>query len=279
MRKIDSDGNDILKQGDTYEEVDLETGGTSTPREEVIEGSDTEGEPEEKSGKSFLGKIPKTYLLVGVIGVIILLLLVTVFIVMVSGNSKKSTPETSLDPQTGYILDEEGNVIEAPKFEYTSDEIEELRVAGYTGDEIEEFEEQELSVSKKVKESEEKRKKKYEEEIAPYLDSATEEFNWLKNQTWVGQQPLEYSKDSSQYTTHSVKQNFDYEKVPPYGNQLWIKLISVNTGNVLFMSTDPKSYNRLKDSGNIVIDMTYINTGEGSPNIIVGLKEVNVTGE
>lgn len=279
MRKIDSDGNDILKQGDTYEEVDVATGKTTDPREEVIEGSDEETEEEEKSGKSFLGKIPKTYLLVGVIGVIVFLLLAVVFVVMVSGNSKKKEQETVVDPQTGYILDDEGNVIEIPKFEYTSDEIESLRVAGYTGAEIEEFQEKEISASEKVKESEKKRKEKFDKEIAPYLDSTTEEFNWLKNQTWVGQQPLEYSKDSSQYTTHSVKQNFDYEKIPPYGNQLWIKLISVNTGNVLFMSTDPKSYNRLKDSGNIVIDMTYINTGEGSPNIIIGLKEVNVTGE
>lgn len=201
---------------------------------------------------------------VGIVGVIFVV--IVVIVLSMQAKKKKEAEELA---QAESLLEEE--VVE-PSFMYTQDEVEALRLAGYTGYEIEDFEIQEQDAKSLIDAAEAARKAQYEMEILPYFDSSSDEFKELCKDTWVGQEELEFDTDVEQYQYFTETINVDYEKLPATGHQLFIKY-TLTDGTACFMTVTPERYTELKDHGNIVISVQYTKTGDGK-RIITSSSEV-----
>lgn len=163
---------------------------------------------------------------------------------------------------------------EEPVFMYMYDELEELRLAGYTGNEIEQYEREEVPASELVNAAKAARKAQYEAELAPYFDSASEEFMEVYRHTWLGQGDLVFDTDSSRYEYYETTMNVDYRKLPAKGHQLFIEYYLSN-GDTCFLTVTPEKYLQLSDTGNIVLKIYYTKTADGS-KIVTGAEEVVV---
>lgn len=194
-------------------------------------------------------------------GAVVAVLCVTIVFLMGSSKNKEL--------KEPYFMTESEQI-----FEYTYDELEALRLAGYTGDEIENFEGTEASAEQLIRDAEAKRMKQYEEEVAPFRDSASLEYKELEAFTWLGQEDLVFDGDKSMYTYHNMAYNSDYEKVPAKGFQLFLKVYLNNSHTkYAFMTIDPVRYNELLDSGNIVLSIDYIITAD-EKQIVTDIKEI-----
>lgn len=153
-----------------------------------------------------------------------------------------------------------------PAFKYSMEERAMLRNNGFTADDIERLEIEERDPYGAAKEAEDARKKKYEEEVAPYMDGASEEFKKLKEMTWIGgtpmsQEPLNPEAVSEPwYGTY----NCDYIKLPAQGVQLFLKLELTEFNTSVFMTVTPERYAKLPESGNIVVTVDYNKYSDGS---------------
>lgn len=207
-------------------------------------------------GNPFKGLMQKPMVLLG-IGLAVVVVLVTV-VVFGSVSAKKKAEEDWQHAED--LLEEEETYV----FTYDADEIYDLRLAGYTGFEIDEFQEDERDVQELVKAAEAARYARYEEEILPYFNSASDEFKLLWRDTWVGQDDfdLDYSKEYYDYVIDTV--NVDYEKLPPKGHQLFIKYFLKHDSNACFMTVTPERYAELDSSGNIVLKIEYAITDDGT---------------
>lgn len=193
-------------------------------------------------------------------GVLLMLILITVITFKLKGRASVNK-ESAVTPAE--ILPEW--LVEPPEvsaFEYTVEEVALLRLNGYTGNEIETYEAARVDASELIEEAQVARQIQYEQEIEPYMDSASEEFKELRDSTWLGLDALEVDEDTSKYTRYVEKHNVDYVKVEPRGSQLILKL-EMQSGRELFMFVSPEQYVRLRDSGNIVVSIEYIRMGNG----------------
>ena len=155
---------------------------------------------------------------------------------------------------------------------YTAAEKEALRLAGFTGDEIEEFQFFGYNAQDMIAEVEEAKAKQYEEEMAVYLDSSSEEFKDLLSKTWLGQEALEIDSDISSYSYRRETYNLDYEKIPATGCQLFIK-VYLDEEKAFFMQMTPDRWLKLKDKGNIVVKLTYTEMKNGSI-VLTNMEEI-----
>ena len=64
----------------------------------------------------------------------------------------------------------------------------------------------------------------------------------------------------------------DYEKLPPKGYQLFIK-VYLNADSVFFMDISPERWVNMEETGNIVVNIQYTLTGDGK-RIITGATEI-----
>lgn len=160
-------------------------------------------------------------------------------------------------------------------FCYTAEEIADLRLNGYTGKEIEDYELMEVSAASLIEKAKANRQALYDSEVAPYLDSASKEFLELYENTWVGQPELNFDPDPMRYSYYSKTINVDYEKLPTRGHQLYLKL-KLESGENLFMSVTPEQYLSYRDSGNIVVTIYYTKTGNGTV-VVTKIEEVTLT--
>lgn len=158
-------------------------------------------------------------------------------------------------------------------FTYSREEKEELRLAGYTGTEIEEFEMNGLDAQEKIREAEEARKAKYDEELKPYFAGASDKFMELWNDSWVGQDSFDVSSDLNTYQTYTMKLNLDYEKVASTGYQCWLK-VYLEEDSYFFIFIGPQRWTELADRGNMVLELTYTNQGENGKSVITGWREI-----
>lgn len=158
------------------------------------------------------------------------------------------------------------------QFSYTAEEVRELRDNGYTGDEIERYQTDEVSASELVEEAKARRRALYEEELAPYKDATSEEFKTLLSNTWAGGEELTYDGNVEMFERYSTTMNVDYVRLPARGSQLWLKLL-LESGRVLFMSVTPEQYDTYRESGNIVVYVEYTVTGDGAL-IVTNMTEV-----
>lgn len=150
------------------------------------------------------------------------------------------------------------------KFSYTQDEVTELRAYGYTGDEIEQYEIEEKSAEELLNEAKLAMKKAYEEQWGVYVDSTSKGFKKLNRLTWLGLPKTTLPKNSKNedgiYNGYEEihTRNVDYVKVEPRGYQTFIKC-TMSDGSSFFYAIDPRRYIELKDSGNIVLEVTFLN--------------------
>lgn len=259
-------------QGEEYQEEGWSEDGTQPKVSPApVEVPET-GQNEKTGVMSKLGSLPVAKIGIAIcvlVGIVILFIVGKSFIGRFSSESKEEKePENEIPAwmQEDY---------EIPEFKYTAEEVAELRLNGYTGSEIENYQVTETPAEQLIKKAKEQRQKLYDEEVAPYMDSASKEYKELAANSWVGQPALEYDKDVSGFTYYSKTMNVDFEKLPARGNQLYIKLIT-DAGMILFMNVSPEQYSRLASSGNIVVNVDYTRTRDGK-DIITGITEVKIT--
>ncbi len=88
----------------------------------------------------------------------------------------------------------------------------------------------------------------------------------------MGQADLTYDEDTTQYGYYYEVMNVDYIKLPAKGHQLFIKFFLEN-GDAVFMTVTPERYLELKESGNIVVRVSYTQTADGK-RIITDMIEI-----
>lgn len=209
-----------------------------------------------------------------IIAIILGILIAGIIIYAIFSNKDKNGTTSSFVDQitendeeyidnNGYYTDEEGTG-SIEKFSYTQDEVTELRAYGYTGDEIEQYEIEEKSAEELLNEAKLAMQKAYEEQWGVYVDSTSKGFKKLNRLTWLGLPKTTLPKNSKNedgiYNGYEEihTRNVDYVKVEPRGYQTFIKC-TMSDGSSFFYAIDPRRYIELKDSGNIVLEVTFLN--------------------
>lgn len=151
-----------------------------------------------------------------------------------------------------------------------------LRKWGFTNNQMEIASRDGISAEAMVEQAKQERKEAQWEAMMEAADGASEAYQSLLRQTWLGQPPMDISGFNStdvMYATESYTENVDYEKVDPSGMQLWVKCFLKN-GTTAFMQCPPARYNELDQSGNIVVQYTVVVAGES--RIITQINEYRV---
>lgn len=157
-----------------------------------------------------------------------------------------------------------------------------LRKMGYTGDEIELAKSTGVSVDTLVEAAEALHDEAAKEALTRMSDSASEEFQHIVNNSIFCMPEVQFEAfdsnvDSSRKYTGSYIVNADYEKVPTYGNQLWIK-VKIANGTFAFYLVTPERWETLPDTGNIVMQVSYTMYGTNNINMyITDLNEIDTT--
>lgn len=202
-----------------------------------------------------------------IIGSSLVVLFLITIIVFIPKNNKKEEDKLPAWMDETYTV--------SSTFKYTAEEIADLRVNGYTGKEIEDYEQMEVSATQLIEQAKAERQAIYDSEVEPYLNSASKEFKELYANTWIGQPELVFDTDTMRYSYYSKNINVDYIKLPARGHQLFIKL-QLESGENLFMNVTPEQYISYKDSGNIVVKIYYTKAGNGAV-IVTAIEEVLIT--
>jgi hypothetical protein len=230
----------IFNQGEEYNEANSEELPLDTPQKKPMD-------------------IKKIAIIAG--GSLVLVLIIILFTTF-GGKSKDKTKSTSTAVEQTIIQT------------YSAFDIDRLRIAGYTGDEIETNEKQGASVDSLVEVSKQKRdealKAEYSELRAASITAASPDYKKLMANTWLGGVDRVVTKGQSEISSKG-KDNANYEKLPSKGNQLFIK-ITLSDGRIVFMQVRPSRYADLKDSGNMIV--TYDEYSYGTEKYITNLEEV-----
>lgn len=245
----------VLQQGDTYNPTS--NGSTSTminnTKRDVAEVPaptiDTGDKPEKKKTNPTIAIV--------IVGVVILL---GVLLLLFTKKPEESIedPTTVEDPvdNDDLVWIDPGVTYNA----YTADEVAALRAAGYTGDEIEQFAASGVLSSDKIKEAEAARDAFVQEAIAPLYDATSQEYKDFINQTWLTLPKRNDTDEWSEIAGYYIeRKNLDYEKVDVYGNQLFIKVYLDDDTHKdwFFLNITPEEWNKLKASGNVIVNYTY----------------------
>ena len=158
------------------------------------------------------------------------------------------------------------NTATSKSMTYTEDEKSRLRAAGYTGDDIDKMATQGKPADDSLAEAKAQRSKYLQElygELEPEAqDGASEAYNDLKANTWLGQNLRPVSKPSNEmFSTTTHRENCRYIKLPPKGGELFVKLTLKNSDYV-FLTVHPDEYDKLDTEGNMVIDYDAISYGK-----------------
>jgi hypothetical protein len=245
----------IMKQTSTYKEEtpsnieDINKEISDTSNNESVKEDDN---PFKKISLSKILTNPK--MIMSMLGIIILIIMGIIFI-----------PELIKEPEdTGAEFLED---LDITTYKYSLEEKSLMRIAGYTADEIERYEIEERDPYELIKEVEIKRKEQYETDIKPLFDSASDEYKFLMNNTWVGGKdilPDVITTKDSNYNKSYGTYNCDYRKIPAKGSQLFLKLYIVELNSTVFMSITPERYSELNETGNIVVTLYFNEYSDGS---------------
>lgn len=261
------------RQGDTYEDVAAEAppkkAEVKEPPIQVVE--DEDGNKKRKVAPSFR----TIALALGVIAVIVVGIVLMIRLKMHNEPimNDPNTPATGdiINPNSSENLDDFLNPGGVTLFSYTAEEKEELRAWGYTGTEIEQFQSDSIPAADKVAEA----KKLREDTWAALNNSESPEYRALLDQTWIGEAETAVpSVDATVWSVEGKKINADYEKVPPRGKNLFIK-VDMRDGTHYFMQCPCDLYVSLEDSGNINLSYTLYTMSDGS-QFIYNMKYIEV---
>lgn len=146
-------------------------------------------------------------------------------------------------------------------FAYTADETDQLRAAGYTGDEIENYQTLQMPFDDLILQAEAEQAAFAAEYTAALYDTASPEYLHSISQTWLtmDQRSDMQNWDGTIAAYYQEEENLDYEKIDVYGNQLFIKVFLDDNAHEdwFFLNVTPEEWLQLEDSGNVVVDYTY----------------------
>jgi len=223
-----------FKQGETFEEVSpVETSTNTTSSTDRT----------------------KKVAIIAAVGIVIVALLGTLIYMSAGKTTDDTKPESELT-EGDFVYDSEGNIvlideISETVFTYTTAERDELRAWGYTAEDIEEGIANETPAQELID-----KVKSAQEAIRAELNNPySEAYQKLLHNTWLGGAPLTVPAADTVETNMVFKENVDYVKIEPRGNQLFLKL-TLEDERVLFMTVTPSRWETLKDEGNIVIEYT-----------------------
>ena len=151
-------------------------------------------------------------------------------------------------------------------YSYDIAQIEELRSMGYTGEEIENAQAQQIPAADLIRQARAARNAYVQMTLAPMYDTASYEYKEFIEQTWLTlperDDMYEWQNLASYY---DVRKNLDYEKVDVYGSQLFIKVYLDDNYHEdwFFCLVTPEEWARLDDYGNIVVNYTYCTRFDG----------------
>lgn len=225
--------------------------------EEIIEEEEEEEYGTEK--KSSIGKI--------VIAAIVVLGLIVVGLIFFLGRSNKEEEEVVEEPVVGEVMlpePVEEVVIEESIFATTYDmeQVQNLLAAGATQEQVNEWQANGVEYNYVYFTMLDRYYGWQLSNTLPTYDIASDAYKDVIGQTWMSlpkrNDIIEWTEDMLAYE-HQVKQNLDYEKVEPYGNQLFLKVyLDANTHDSwFFLNITPNEWNLLDDTGNVVVDYVY----------------------
>lgn len=250
----DIEDADVMEQGTTYEAEEV-----------VMVDEDEEMEPSKRTLLGSMGKTKSVLIVVGVIMVVVIL-----FATMLTA---KTASDKAAEERAAQLLAEE------EAFYYTPADIELLRSNGYTGTEIESFEELGVPAQLKVDEAVLARERLYQEELVPILDGASDEYKELEAKTWLGGEAFELEEyDESDWSSRFRELNCNYEKIEPHGYQLWVMVSPHNLPDMrLFVSVSPETYDRMYDTGNVVVNVEYKYNSELGLTVITAVRDLQLS--
>lgn len=225
--------------------------------EEIIEEEEEEEYGTEK--KNSIGKI--------VIAAIIVLGLIVVGLIFFLGRSNKEEEEVAEEPIVGEVMlpeSVEEVVVEESIFATTYDmeQVQNLLAAGATQEQVNEWQANGVEYNYVYFTMLDRYYGWQLSNTLPTYDIASDAYKDVIGQTWMSlpkrNDIVEWTEDMLAYE-HQVKQNLDYEKVEPYGNQLFLKVyLDANTHDSwFFLNITPNEWNLLDDTGNVVVDYVY----------------------
>ena len=146
---------------------------------------------------------------------------------------------------------------------YSDQELRALRKWGYTASEIEVASQQGLSAKELADSAREDREEAQKEALAAVSDTASDEYKNLLYSTWLGGEDLDVSSFTNDYIYTSTMrvENVDYEKCAAKNEQCFIRL-NLDNGKPAFMYITPDRYNELPDTGNMVVEITTVQSGD-----------------
>lgn len=246
-------------QADQFANVGAEE---QTPDSQIAQNTiinSTDQTRPQKSGGGF--KMSKKMAL-GIAGIVFVMIIGVIFIVT------HGTPRGSADDQVvdDWNEDDFDWVGVDSYFEYDFEEVEELRSVGYTGDEIEQAELQQIPAADLIRQARAARNAYVQMTLAPMYDTASYEYKNFIEQTWLTlperDDMYEWKNLASYY---EERKNLDYEKIDVYGSQLFIKVYLDDNYHEdwFFCLVSPEDWQKLDDYGNIVVNYTYCTRFDG----------------
>ena len=191
-----------------------------------------------------------------IIGIGAALALVIVIIVVMGITNKKSVEEQPVEEEAQEI--DYGAV---SGFAYGDDQIEQLRAAGYTGTEIENFQSQAMDFAQLMSKARADQKLFKLENDFNFYDIESDEFKSSVDNTWLSlpkrTDAEDFAENFAEYRVQDV--NLDYEKVEPRGNQLFLKVYLDDNVHEdwFFLMVTPEEWAKLDDYGNVECEYTY----------------------
>lgn len=215
---------------------------------------DEEIEEEHKSG------INMKVVIIAIVAVVIIL------IVLITQLGKKKEPEPVEEPVEEVVVEEpvfEEQPITYTPITYTAEEVMNLHAAGATNEQIEEWQQTAIPYDYVYYSMLEQYYAFQLRNTLPTYDMSSDEFKDVISDTWMA---LPKRTDIVEWTNpdylayqYEEKQNLDYEKVEPFGNQLFLKvyLDATTHESWFFLNITPEEWNQLDDTGNVVVSYTY----------------------
>ena len=114
--------------------------------------------------------------------------------------------------------------------------------------------------------------------MLPLYDNSSDEYKDMIGDTWLSLNKrtdlVEWTDDYMAYSREE-KQNLDYEKIEPYGNQLFLKIyLDADTHDSFFLlNISPQEWNQLDDAGNVVVNYTYSTHYKPYENVLEAVED------
>lgn len=186
---------------------------------------------------------------------------------VVSGTRKNREPEEPVAPVEEVPIDLEPVVeetVEEPVImaNYTSEQMNNLRSIGITSEELDAYMQNNIPYEYVYNTMMEQYWGWHLMNELPTYDMTSSEYKDVINQTWMSlperHDLAEWTADYIAYS-YDVEANLDYEKVTPFGNQLFLKIyLDDNTHDSwFFLNVKPEEWNQLGPKGNVVVNYTY----------------------